>query len=196
LDDTVPTVADITSLPLIDNAYYKANSTNITINVDNNGGAPISLIETQFEDANNKDNYLLRSVKDSSLVYQEDYSKVDVESRNDVTVNNYRPYSHIIKKVCDEAGNCANNLKTFTYNVYANNISTSQTIIDTSDLNDGTAVADGSEHTLSIHLKDQYGNNVIPVYQSNGTTLLRSVTLTTNYSNDLYMNQYTKSGNS
>ena len=196
LDNTPPSPSDVTS-SLSDGWYYMANIANISITGVPGTGSPIVRIDSEFEEASNEGSLFVRSYSGSVSSFVEDYSKVDVDNRNDVTVNNYRPYTHNITLVCDEAWNCVNDIKTFTYNIYANNSDAwvSQISWDT-QLVDGSAIADGEVNTLTLSLRDMYGNKIIPVYQSNGTTKVRDVSIQMNYDNDLYLNQYTKSGES
>jgi hypothetical protein len=132
-------------------------------------------------------------VSSSVSSFIENFSKVDIDNRDDVTVNNYRPYTHNVTRICDEAGNCEDDIRSFTYNVYANNTDSwvSQIIWETS-LIDGTNIADGEVNVMTLALRDMYWNKIIPVYQSNGTTKVRDVSLELNYDNDLYINQYRK----
>jgi hypothetical protein len=60
-------------------------------------------------------------VSSSVSSFIENFSKVDIDNRDDVTVNNYRPYTHNVIRICDEAGNCEDDITSFTYNIYANN---------------------------------------------------------------------------
>ena len=52
--------------------------------------------------------------------------------------------------------------------------------------------ADASVKTLTLTLNDEYNNKVVPVYQSNGTTIVRDIDFILNYNNSLYLNQYNK----
>ena len=196
LDNTPPSPSDVTS-SLSDGWYYMANIANISITWVPGTGSPIVRIDSEFEEASNEGSLFVRSYSGSVSSFLEDFSKVDVDNRNDVTVNNYRPYTHNITLVCDEAWNCVNDIKTFTYNIYANNVNTwvSQVIWDT-QLVDGSNIADGESNIITLSLRDIYGNKIIPVYQSDSLTKVRDVSIKMDYDNDLYLNQYTKSGES
>jgi hypothetical protein len=80
-----------------------ANIANISITGVPGTGSPIVRIDSEFEEASNEGSLFVRSYSGSVSSFVEDYSKVDVDNRNDVTVNNYRPYTHNITLVCDEA---------------------------------------------------------------------------------------------
>ncbi|MDD3145139.1 MAG: hypothetical protein PHV23_03415 [Candidatus Gracilibacteria bacterium] len=197
-DDIPPVAVDITS-SITNGDYFRASSS-VPISVVglSAGGSPITLLQGQFENTTNPAS--LNSVKSSTsdnnpgtlnvLETNEDISMVD---GSDITTNNYRPYSYNITNICDEAGNCLANPASFTYNVYAGYINSSLSSV-AGAFNFVGQVADGSTKSLTYTLKDDYGNKIIPVYRSNGTTLQRSIEFILNYNNSLYLNQYNKLG--
>jgi len=185
-DTTAPTSSDVTS-SIVDNSYIVANnSKSTTITVNTNWRSPITTIETQFEKESSETAYYSFSNASSPYTHSIDISKVD----NYRTSNNYRDYTYRVNKVCDEAWNCTPDVwKDFTYHVYASDISTTNSSVTwSSNFDDETA--DWSEKTLTVNLKDAYGNNIIPVYLSNWTTLKRGVSLKLNYDNSLRLNQF------
>ncbi|MDD2907715.1 MAG: hypothetical protein PHH98_03685 [Candidatus Gracilibacteria bacterium] len=196
-DDTPPSASDITS-SILSGGYFRAtNSLPINITGSDGGEAPIVVLQGQFENGNNE--LALNAAKSSNsdnnsatlnnLETNEDISKVD----NYRTVNNYRNYTYNITNICDEAGNCTINPTSFNYNVYAGYIN----FVNSSSAGSANFVgqfADANTKTLTFTLKDDYGNNIIPVYESNGTTLIRNVAYTLDYNNSLYLNQVNKIG--
>lgn len=195
-DDIPPVAVDITSS--ITNWDYFRASSSVPISVVwlSAWWSPITLLQWQFENTTNPAS--LNTAKSSNsdnnpwtlnvLETNEDISKVDW---SDITLNNYRPYSYNITNICDEAWNCLANPASFTYNVYAWYINSSLSSVAWA-FNFVWQVADGSTKSLTYTLKDDYGNKIIPVYRSNGTTLQRSIEFILNYNNSLYLNQYNK----
>ena len=192
--DTQPPQASDVSSSLVDNWYHKANKANIDIVVDEAWWSPIVKIEVEFEDVNDETKTITGSSSSWTLSIVHDYSKIDINNRNDVTIKNYRPYSYKITKVCDEAWNCSNDLKTFTYNIYANNIDYTKSSITWTG-NFDNQIADWTNKNLNFLLKDTYWNKIIPVHRSWGI-LERDISIKLNYDNDLYLNQYTISWDS
>ncbi len=187
IDKVSPVTSDVSS-NLSESTYNLAtNSKNINISVQNAGWSPINLIEAEFE--NTANNWTVSySSTSSSLNKNVDISNVD----NDINSNNYRDYTYNITKVCDQAGNCTNNIADFTYHVYANNTDTSSSSIQWT-WNFDDEVADWSTKNLTIRLRDVYENKVVPVYENNWTTKLRDVTLKWVYNNSLYLDQVNNS---
>lgn len=189
-DDTPPSPSDITSSQ-ISGWYFRAtNSFPINVTWNASGWSPITLIQWQFENLSNHLSFnSIRSTNSNILSGTENISIVDGLDRNS---NNYREYSYIITNICDEAGNCTTTPVTFNYNVYAWHINNSQSSTSWVSSLTSSNLADGTQKTLTFSLRDEYLNKVVPVYQSNWTTLIRSITLTSNYNNSLYLNQYNK----
>lgn len=125
----------------------------------------------------------------NTFSYDFNLSRVDGTDR---TVNNYRPYTFRVTEVCDEAGNCMSSVPvTYTYNVYADGYNASNSTVSfPNSITDGTSYADASNKTITLNLRDQYNNTIVPVRNaSNG--LLRSVGFLFNHvAHSLRINQY------
>ena len=194
-DDTPPSASDITS-SILNWWYFRANNS-IPINITWSAAweSPIVTLQWQFENVNNE--LTLNSAKSSTsdntpataniLETNEDISKVD----NYRTANNYRNYIYNITNICDEAWNCTVNPTSFNYNVYAWYVNLWNSSTSWS-ANFVWQTADASVKTLTLTLNDTYNNKVVPVYQSNGTTIVRDIDFILNYNNTLYLNQYNK----
>lgn len=194
-DDTPPSASDITS-SILNWWYFRANNS-IPINITWSAAweSPIVTLQWQFENVNNE--LTLNSAKSSTsdntpataniLETNEDISKVD----NYRTANNYRNYIYNITNICDEAWNCTVNPTSFNYNVYAWYVNLWNSSTSWS-ANFVWQTADASVKTLTLTLNDAYNNKVVPVYQSNGTTIVRDIDFILNYNNSLYLNQYNK----
>ena len=199
-DITPPSPWDITSA-LANQWYFRANS-NFWLSVIWNSAwwAPITLLQWQFENVTNQ--ALFNSVKSSNsdinswtlntLETVEDASMVDNFIENS---NNYRSYTYNITNICDEALNCTINPTSFTYNVFA-------WYINNSNSNSSWASnlvwqeISGNSKQLTINLKDDYNNKIIPVFQADWITPVRTIDFTVNYDNSLYLNQYNKTWDS
>ncbi len=199
-DDTYPAASDLSSIP-IDNWYLKAtNSKNITITADANWWSPIVKIKWKYEKYDSVWSYNSEKVSTSDnnsstkdkLETTENISLVD----NNRNTNNYRPYNYKITEVCDEAWNCSNNVKTFHYNVYANNIDSSYSSITWINQLTVWNVAQAKVNKVTLLLRDKYNNKIVSVYRSDWTTIIRKVWVKVNYNNNLYLDQYKKSWNS
>jgi hypothetical protein len=199
LDNTAPTTSDITTTinatnyttATILNAYFTAsNNKNIDINVNVAWWSPITLINWSFEDFNNSAWFIAPAFTSvtSPLTKNLNISLVD----NNLGTNNYRDYTYNITKVCDQAGNCTNNIAVFTYHVYAGSINSLNSNV-TWLWNFDDEVADWISNKLTATLNDTYYNKIIPVYKSDWITLLRSVTLRANYNNSLRLDQFNNS---
>jgi hypothetical protein len=189
-DDTPPLASDITSNQT--NGWYFRASASFPISISWNasGWSPITLIQWQFESSSNHLAFnSIKSTNSNILLTTENISIVDGSDRN---LNNYREYSYRITNICDEAGNCTTNPVTFNYNVYAWHIDNSQSSTSWVSSLTSSNLADGTQKTLTFSLRDQYLNRVVPVYQSNGITPIRTLTFGLNYNNNLHLNQYNK----
>lgn len=193
IDKIAPTAGDITSLP---NGWYflVSNSKNIVITWNDAWGSPIVLIEWEFEDFNNPANFISRSINSSLLDTNENISNVDLD-REDW---NYREYTYKITKICDEAWNCfepaATPVVSYIYNVYAWNINTTTINYWGNSLTDW--IADWDEKSIIFSPVDQYWNVIVPVKESNWTTIIRNLDFEFNYKNNLFLNQYKNTGDS
>ncbi len=194
-DDTPPSSSDITSNQT--NGWYFRASTSFPISISWNASwwSPITLLQWQFEDFNSTSmNSAKSSTSDNNsstsnvLETNENISKVDTSDR---TSNNYRNYLYNITNICDEAGNCTVNPTSFSYNVYAWYVNLWNSSISWIS-NFVWQIADASTKTLTLTLNDAYYNKIIPVYQSNGFTPVRTIDFNLNYNNSLYLNQYNK----
>ena len=198
IDKVVPRFQDIISNSPEDRSKLMAvNSRNFEIEVDDNGGSPISLIEWYFENYNTIDS--LENTKNSSdsdlnstdtniLSVNKNISNVDSNRDSDGS----RQYVFRITKVVDEAWNVfedsTNWVKEFLYDVYAN----SNDIIATVPVNqlDINLTADATDAKLTFELKDIYGNQIIPA-----SGIDRTVSFDFNVTNNLRLNQYTQTVN-
>jgi len=188
IDKTPPSWSDITISP-IEDAYYQAtNSKSITVSASANGGSPITIINGSFESSDTPTNTISHNSSSNTLSTNVNISKVD----NNINANNYRDYTYYITKVCDDVWNCANDIRNFTYHVYAAGISTSKSSVS-GITNFDDEIADWNQKVLSIALKDAYDNKIIPVYQLDWVNSIRTVTLRWNYDNDLYLDQLNNS---
>lgn len=197
-DDITPANTDITwTNPTNWTKLMALDSRNFTVNVSSWWQAPITSVKVFFEDWNTTDWFLSTSKE----YYNTNWTQKSV-SENIKNVNNqiwsdwWRNYSLRVAKICDEAGNCiwtdsfTSNLKTFNYSIYANTDSAYFTTHNSSNqlwaINSN--VADGSSKNLIITLKDIYWNYIIPA-----SWISRTIYYTFNVTNNLYLNQFTRS---
>lgn len=190
-DDIPPTISDITWNWLdLNNTYFSANnSKNFSISVDSSWGSSIVSIKWEFE-KNNVSNNTKDSLSsiNSSLIVDRDVSNIDINK----WINNYRDYTFNITEVKDEAWNLMTSLPIYTYHVYAWNADSTNSLV-TWTTNFDDQIADWSEKTLTVQLKDIYDNKVTPVYKEDWITLVRSLNITAYYDNDLYLDQLASS---
>lgn len=193
-DDTAPLTSDITYVCPVNELAI--NSKTFIVTVNSGWQAPITGIDTDLEQANNPAAYDLRNttVASSTLTFAGDISKVDGSDR-DVVISGGRQYWFRIIRLDDEAGNSlvgnfAAPLKNCDFNVYSNtqNITTKQVGSHTLA---STKTADWQSQPMSITLKDTYGNSIIPA-----SGIGRTVDFNFNTNNFLYLDQYTRSGQS
>jgi len=200
-DDTYPNSWDLSSNPT-DDSYLKAiNSKNITIYADENWWSPIVKIKWEFENYNNPGNYNSEKESDNDnnsstldqLETTENISLVD----NNRNSNNFRDYPYNITEVCDEAGNCSTDVRIFNYNIYANDIDSWKSSISwENDLN-SWEIAEAVWQRVLIKLRDTYNNIIVPVYESDWTTIVKKVWVQLDYTNDeFFLDQYKKSWDS
>ncbi len=194
IDKVIPRYQDILAkLPTDRSDLMAVDSRNFQIEVSENGGSPISLIEWYFEDYNTIDS--LETIKNTSdadlnpsitniLSVNKNISNVD----NDRDSDGSRQYIFRVTKVVDEAGNIfedsINWVEEFFYNVYANTNNVNATV-PVNELDDNLT-ADASNTELTLELKDIYGNEVIPASGIN-----RTVWFDFDVINNLRLNQYT-----
>ncbi len=117
IDKTAPALIDIT-WNWVNKAWADIDSTNnedFSINVSNNLGSPIVSIEWYFENKNTDASPFELTTKwdflsswNDTLTVTRDISEVD---------NWFREYSFKVSKVCDQAGNCTNDIALFSYNI-------------------------------------------------------------------------------
>ncbi len=187
IDRTPPSASDV-STSIANNWYFKAtNSQSVTVSVDNSWWSPINRIEGRFEKHDSPGNYnWIKSSNNSTLTTTENISIID----NNRDPNNYRTYKYLITEVCDQAWNCTNNITNFSYNAYAWYYNSTNSSLN-SPLNFVNEIADWTNKNLTISLRDDFNNRIVPVYRSNWS-LLRSVNISFDYNNSLYLNQYSK----
>jgi len=201
-DDTPPAVSDVTWPSLT--SRLATDTQGFRVDVADGGGAPISLIQVFFEEADNNDQYYLVNSDASPdinignaarlQINNWDIQKVD----NDTTQNNgKRTYKAFISYIADEAGNevgtlgdndPTNAIVAYNYKVYANTTTltlASSTKVATSNLNANSNIADGSEKYIDILLRDRYGNKIIPVWD-----ISREISFDIDIDNLIRRNQY------
>ena len=209
-DDTPPKVLDITagivgwgekgglSSIIAYSSYLKADVYNINFQIkkdDAHNSAKIAKIvtEAQLPDGSFKrwSPAIIHGSWYDSYTERFDFTDVDRFRNKDF---NFRSYSYRIVDLCDRAWNClsdSTNRPVFdvTYNIYANNIANLDIKKPDSD------VADGKEKAYTFDLKDKYWNEIVPAQKSSWGQL-RALTFQTNFTNDLYLDQYKRSGES
>ncbi|PIQ11310.1 hypothetical protein COW06_03975 [Candidatus Gracilibacteria bacterium CG12_big_fil_rev_8_21_14_0_65_38_15] len=183
IDTSAPTASNITN----------ANSTNIlannaypySITVGNGGGSPITSISATSENSGNETATTSRTSSNGTLSFNWNIQNVDTYRQ----ANGGRQYTLTVTQICDAAGNCWNGTKTYNHNVYANTTTASitPTIVST-PLTTGN-IADGTTRNLSVTVKDQYGNAIIPA-----TGINRTIDFNWGVTNSLFLNQYLRSG--
>ncbi len=113
-----------------------------------------------------------------------DVSKV-LPSNNDFsTVTWWRQYSLKITKMCDSAWNCITPNQIYNWWVYANTPVSHETR-DFSDLNNYKTWNNLDNYTTKLILKDSFWNPVVPA-----PWIHRKVTLSEDYNNNVYLDQY------
>ena len=213
-DNETPEQLDVTQSIDVDSYYKTINSKQVVVTVakdaDNsqiNWWAPITLIQTRFEKYNDKTSYSW-TVTETSSPLTENLNIRSVD--DDRNWNNYRDYKYQVTKILDEAGNSYTNPDTlpigdfnnytdneidYVYHIYANDTNiTNSSVTWHWNFTWWNEVADWSEKTLQVTLKDQFNNMVVPVDWTWSYWPVRDVTLTTYYSNYLYLDQITNSG--
>jgi len=109
---------------------------------------------------------------------------------SDRVTGNYRPYTLNLNQVCDEAWNCISGLPNdYIYNVYAADIDSGNSSLSSLSSLSAGDVADGSSNTVVMTLSDIYGNDIVPV-----PGIWRTVWAYLDYTNSLYLDQYSLSG--
>lgn len=99
-----------------------------------------------------------------------------------------RKYTYTVTQICDQAGNCWNGIKDYTYNVYANPNVTPSNTQDVSSL--VNAVADGQSRNIVQTITDGYGNAIIPALGISRTISLDLSSI----ANTMYLDQSTRAG--
>lgn len=152
----------------------------------NDGWAPVA-IRSIFEDFSNPAS-TLSVFAPSGFAYTQSSSQniqnVDLERG----VNWARPYIYRVTQICDQAGNCWNGAKDYSYDVYANPNTTISNTQDISGLNG--AVADGMPRNFVQSIRDQYGNAIVP---APGISRIVNLWLTS-ISNTMHLDQHNRSG--
>ena len=192
IDTTPPYFSDISwNWKTLSWTYLIAtNDENFDIKVSNAWWSPIKKIVWKFEKFNTR-NELWDSFETESDTLTSTFNIQNVD--NDRNNNNYRDYTYKITKVCDEAGNCTNDIAEFTYHVHAWQIDDGNSSVDSTEVTNGS-VADWSAKELKVTLKDEYWNAVVPVKQSDWTTYIKKINLEYEYFHSLYLDQYKKEG--
>ena len=189
IDKKIPKIIDITNnvpLDLLANHNYNYN-----FSVWVNGGSPIDSIKIEKEkdiEPNDPyepwDDYYTDDCDSWSCNVIWDISEVDNFRESDLS----REYSFTITEICDEAWNCWTWRQSYNHNVYANTESINTTIISSSLTS--WNIADGIARPLTINLKDNYFNTIIPASWIN-----RTVDFNFDVDNNDYQDQYGRNGN-
>lgn len=109
---------------------------------------------------------------------------------SDRTTWNYRPYTLSLNQVCDEAWNCISGLPSdYTYNVYAADVDSGNSNLSSLASLSAGDVADGRSNMVIMTLSDTYWNDIVPV-----PGVWRVVSAYVDYTNSLYLDQYSLSG--
>ena len=96
----------------------------------------------------------------------------------------WRQYSIKITKMCDSAWNCISPNQIYNWRIYANNPNWHEHL-DISDLDNYKTWNNLDNYTTKLTLKDSFWNPVVPA-----PWIHRKVTLSGNYNNDVYLDQY------
>lgn len=193
-DNTDPTTSDIINISPTEATPLLANDNKtFSFQVSENWGSPIKYIGVFFENYNTENNFLttIHSWSTSPWSFAENIRNVDLDRISDGS----RTYSLRVSRICDEAWNCSwvenstSDIKTFNYKVYADTSNIAKTInsLPLTTWN----IANWQVRDLSITLKDQYNNWIVPASWIN-----RTIDFNWNVSNSMYLNQYTKTWNS
>lgn len=184
IDTVAPIPGDVTTPPF---NLLAVSSYNYQINISDGGESPISGIEWYSENTNNGNINIFHSSSSSNLGFSWDISKVD----NYISANWGRQYTFRLTKICDEAGNCWNGSQDYNHSVYANTTNiTTKDMMTSNPLNHST-IADGTVDSITILLKDAYGNAIIPA-----SWIGRTIDFDYDFDNGIYLNQYGQSWNS
>jgi len=194
-DDTPPAVSDVSTPSPAPGSLLATSSQNVTLSLNAAGWSPGDIIEARFENTNNQNYGSTQSYTNGNLSYNWDVRNVD----NYRLSNGSRQYSFKLTRLCDEAGNCISNTGTnglvrYDYNVYANTNSIGTKSVNAShvsNITDSNNVADGEYKNFTMTLRDTYGNDIIPA-----SGIGRTIGFDFNIDNGLYLNQFTKTGNS
>jgi hypothetical protein len=157
----------------------------------NDGWAPITLVG-QIEDYNNPAWFLPSFASPPHAFAHKithDISKVDIGWDRSVDSNTARPYTHTITQICDQAWNCWNGSKSYTYNVYSNPSYNYTLVGNNTAFTLLPVAADGTIKTWQAQLLDGFGNIIIP---SPGINRVVSYDLSA-ITNTMYLNQYLRS---
>jgi len=206
LDIVKPIASDISWFwKILSWTYFNAdNSKDFSLAVSDSWAAPIVSIKWYFEKQNVVATDLnitttwqfVSSVNGVLSLATQDVSIVD-NGVSDPHLWNSREYTFKVTEVKDEAWNLmiVSELPTYNYYVFASNIdSTNSSILWETNFDD--EVADWiTEKILTVDLKDQFNNKIIPVEQSDWTPE-RDILLTANFTNTLYKDQYNLSWDS
>ena len=103
-----------------------------------------------------------------------------------------RPYTLNLSGLCDFADNCVGGSHPYVFNVYAD-ARPARVVAGVSapGMSDGTAVADGTAHALTVTVKDPYGNGVV-----RAPGIGRTLSFSLGGTNTAYMDQLRRSGGS
>lgn len=181
-DDTTPSIPiDITPPPL----NLLANSTyNYTVTISTAWGAPITLVEWSTENSNDESSST--TFLDNASPWTQSWNISNVDNfRKDP--EGWRKYTFGITKVCDEAGNCWSGVQNYDHNVYSDTKNTITKTVDSTALTTWN-IADGTTRNLSIVLKDQYNNAIVPA-----SGIGRTIDINWGITNAMFLDQHLRS---
>jgi len=190
-DTKAPTINDIDASSFIPHPSWalEANSSqSIRFEVDTNAWSWLKSITANMESPYSV-NQVVSKTQNNNSTYSQFFNTSIVDGNDRRRDNNTaREYTFTITELCDQAGNCANiPAAKYDYNVYANarNIHTSNTRVISSTALRSWNVADGTPRALTLQLKDDYGNDIIPANWIN-----RKIDFEFTIENHLAENQY------
>ncbi len=202
IDTTDPVVGDINTPSPAPWNLLASDAYTTRIDVNQSGWAPISLVQWYFERHNSNNNFTryssnsdLNSANTSRLQIEWDISEVDNDGN---TTDGERLYRFFISYIEDEAWNSLGTLNSsstriaeYDYDVSADTVNITTKSFISENVSSAWNFADGSQKNIQVRLRDQYGNNILPVW----APLNRTIDLHVRANNDLRLNQYENTWN-
>jgi hypothetical protein len=193
VDTQTPLLTDISNSTPADNSNILAESSRtFSLSVWVNGGSPIVETTWYFEDRTTTNSYRTLDYTSLSWNFSHNFDIRNVDLNR--WANGSRQYSLKITRICDQAWNCtevwndstnAPGIRNFTYNVYANTLSPTTSII-ANPLTNVSNIADGSVDIVQVRLRDIHNNIIIPTTGP----MVRNISFQTTINNNLRLNQY------